>query len=105
MERRSSNRIESRFDTLVSADRREGAGVLADISYSGARLEDCSELPPVGSRVRLYVFVQPVAPFELEGIVIRHSGSGFAITYEIFDVETRRLVADVTALVSASAAG
>ena len=104
MDRRRSPRFRSRFDTLVSAGAREGAGVLAEISYSGARLDDCSEQPPVGTRVRLYVFVQPVSPFELEGLVVRHTESGFAITYELFDAEIRRLVDDVTALVAAPVA-
>jgi hypothetical protein len=104
MDRRRSPRFRSRFDTLVSAGAHEGAGVLTDISYSGARLEDTSLQPPVGTRVRLYVFVQPVAPFELEGVVSRHLEKGFAITYELFDAEIRRLVDDVTALVSVPAA-
>jgi PilZ domain-containing protein len=104
MERRRSPRFRSRFDTLIAAGEREGAGVLTDISYSGARLDDTSVQPPVGTRVRLYVFVRPVAPFELEGIVSRHTETGFAMAYELFDVEIRRLVDDVTALVSPPAA-
>jgi hypothetical protein len=100
MDRRRSPRFRSRFDALISAGAREGAGVLTDISYSGARIEDSSLQPPVGTQVRLYVFVQPVAPFELAGVVSRHVENGFAITYELFDAEIRRLVDDVTALVS-----
>ena len=90
---------------LVAAGDREGAGTLADLSYAGARLDDSSFRPPVGTRVRLYVFVQPVAPFELEGVVSRHSESGFALTFELFDAEIRRLVDDVGALVSVPATG
>ena len=100
MDRRRSPRFQTRFDTLVSAGAREGAGTLTDISYSGARLEDSSIRPPVGTLVRLYVFVRPVSPFELEGTVSRHTETGFAIDYELFDAEIRRLVDDVTALVS-----
>ena len=40
-------------------------------SYSGARLEEVSLWPAVGSEIRLYVFVQPVAPFEIIGHVTR----------------------------------
>ena len=56
--------------------------------------------PALGSEVTLYIFVQPVSPFELQGHVIRHTDTGFAVTYELFDPETRQLVDDVAALVS-----
>lgn len=104
MERRRSPRIRSRFDALVSAGAREGAGVLADISYSGARLEDCSEQPPVGTRIRLYVFAEPAPAFELEGVVVRHTETGFAIGYEIHDAFTRCRVDAVCDLARPSAA-
>jgi PilZ domain len=102
-ERRRSPRVRSRFDALIAAGAQEGAGTLAEISYSGARLDDSSLQPPVGTPVRLYVFIQPVSPFEIEGVVTRHTETGFAVTYELFDVEIRRLVDDVTALVAPAA--
>ena len=46
-----------------------------------------------------------MAPFELEGYVSRHTETGFAVTYELFDREIRRLVDDMTALVSQPAHG
>ena len=67
MDKRQHPRFRARFDVLYSSGRMEGAGVLTDISYSGARLEETSIQPTVGTRVRLYVFVQPIAPFELIG--------------------------------------
>ena len=79
----------------------EGAGVLTDISYSGARLESSSLTPELGTKVRLYVFVQPVSPFELVGEVVRTSPGGFAIAYQIESPDVRRLVDDVAALVGA----
>ena len=100
MERRRSPRFRTRFDALYGAGRQEGAGVLADISYAGARIDDCSHPPAVGTKVAIYVFVQPVAPFRLEGWVARHTETGFAVTYELFDDEIRRLVDDVSALVN-----
>ncbi len=100
MDQRRSPRFVTRFDALVSATAEEGAGVLAEVSYAGARLTGASVQPPVGSRVKLYIFVQPVSPFELEGHVVRHvDEDGFAITYELFDPEIRALVDDVAALV------
>ena len=101
MERRKDIRFKTRFDALFSSGPAEGAGVLADLSYSGARMEDASLRPDLGTSVRLYVFVQPVAPFELVGSVTRHTESGFVILYEISDPEVRRLVDDVSAMVVA----
>ena len=70
---RRDPRIPTHFETLYSAGRREGAGVLADISYRGALVDGASLKPPIGSVIRLYVFLQPVSPFELEGEVVRKS--------------------------------
>ena len=100
MDQRRSPRFHTKFDALVSATSQEGAGVLAEIAYSGARLTGASVQPPIGSKVKLYIFVQPVSPFELEGHVVRHiDENGFAMTYELFDEEVRKLVDDVSALV------
>jgi len=101
MERRRSPRFRARFDALLSTGRQEGAGTLAEISYSGARLDEASIRPEPGSRITLYVFVQPVAPFELQGVVVRHTETGFAVDYDLFDAEIRRLVDDVSALIAA----
>ena len=87
---------------MFGAGPREGTGVLTDISYSGARIDGVAEPPPVGTPIRLYVFVQPVAPFELVGQVARHTEDGFAIQYELFDADIQRLVDDVSALVAAA---
>jgi hypothetical protein len=50
--------------------------------------------------VRLYVFVQPVSPFELIGDVVRRGPRSFAIEYTVDSPEVRRLVDDVAAIVS-----
>jgi len=105
MDRRRSLRFRTKFDALISAESQEGAGVLSELSYAGARLEDTSTQPPVGTKVTLYVFVQPVAPFELQGHVARVTDSGFAVMYELFDPEIRQLVDDVSAMVGSSARG
>jgi hypothetical protein len=99
MDKRKDPRFKTRFDVLYASGTEEGAGVITDLSYSGARLENVSVWPAVGMAVRLYVFVQPVAPFELVGHVTRHSDSGFAIQYDVGDPEVRRLVDDVSAIV------
>ena len=99
-DRRCSGRVRTRFDALYSAGPREGAGVLADISYSGAHMGGVSLWPPVGTDIRLYVFIQPVSPFELIGHVVRRTESGFAVEYDVVDPEVRDLVDDVAAIVS-----
>ena len=99
MDQRRDLRFKTRFDALYSTGPAEGAGVLADLSYAGARLEDSSLLPEVGTNVRLYVFIRPVAPFELEGRVLRHTERGFAIRYDVDHEKIRQLVDDVSGLV------
>jgi hypothetical protein len=56
-------------------------------------------MPELGTKVRLYVFIQPVSPFELSGEVVRCDGTSFAIRYSNLDAEVGRLVDDVAALV------
>ena len=77
----------------------EGVGVLADISYSGAFIEEVTAVPQMGEKIRLYVFVQPVSPFHVEGKVVRQGESSFAIQYENLDPEVCRLVDDAAAIV------
>ena len=71
--KRGEGRVRTQFETLYSAGRAEGAGILADISYSGALIAEASLRPDIGDKLRLYVFVQPVSPFELIGNVVRHT--------------------------------
>ena len=101
VERRKQPRFRTLFDALYTTGPAEGAGVLVDLSYAGARLESVSLRPELGTLVRLYVFVQPIAPFHIEGRVARVTDSGFAIVYELDDPEVRRLVDDVSAIVAA----
>jgi len=104
MDRRRSPRFKTRFDVLLSTGREEGAGTLSEISYSGARLVGSSLRPRLGQQIRLYVFIQPVAPFEITGHVARVTETGFAVDYDLFDPEIRRLVDDVAAIIAAPAA-
>ncbi|MCP4905318.1 MAG: PilZ domain-containing protein [bacterium] len=99
MNRRNHPRFRTKFDALCSSGETQGAGILVDISRSGARLDTADELPELGTKVRLYIFIQPVSPFELSGEVARIEGSSFAIQYGNLDSEIGRLVDDVAALV------
>lgn len=100
MNRRRNPRFRTRFDALCSAGDREGAGTLADISRSGARLAGASFCPEPGTKIRLYVFIQPVSPFELVGEVVRGEGDTFAIRFASLDPAVGRLVEDVAAVVA-----
>jgi hypothetical protein len=97
-EKRRDERYCTALNAHYSAGPEEGIGVLSNISYSGALIEDSSVKPTVGTRVRVYVFVEPAdpiapaSPYELVGRVIRHSSSGFAIEYEESDCEVHQLV-------------
>ena len=102
-EKRRHDRVTTALNAHYSSGPEEGIGVLANISYSGALIEDSSVRPSVGSRVRIYVFVEPVdpiapaSPYQLVGRVVRHSSSGFAIEYEDTDPEMRQLVDEAAA--------
>ncbi len=105
--RRRDNRIPIRLEAFYSAGRVEGVGVLANISYSGALVEDTVMRPKIGTLVVLYVYLQPpsafeaATPFELAGHVVRHSSNGFAIEYDDnLDPDVRRMVDDAAAIVA-----
>ena len=101
MVKRKEPRFKTRFDALYSTGPAEGVGVLMDISYSGARLGKVSLWPATGTKVRLYVFLQPVSPYELIGQVVRTMPGGFAIEYNEPTPEIRALVDDLAAIVAA----
>ena len=98
--RRTDGRVQTRFESLYSAGRTEGTGMLSDISYSGALLETATEQPEIGKPLRIYVFIQPVSPFELVGTVVRHTDNGFAIEFSQLSDELKRFVDDVGAIVN-----
>ena len=85
----------------------EGFGELANISYSGALIEDTPMRPRIGGPIVLYVYLKPpsafeaATPFELTGHVVRHGPTGFAIEYEDnLDPDVRRMVDDAAAIVA-----
>ncbi len=106
-DRQRDNRISIRLAAFCSHGRVEGAGVLANISYSGALIEDTSVRPEIGAPVILYVYLKPpnafgaAPPFKLTGHVVRHGPTGFAIEYEDnLDPDVRRMVDDAAAVVA-----
>jgi hypothetical protein len=101
------DRISIRLEAFYSYGRVEDNGMLADISYSGALIEGTTMQPEIGTRVVLYVHLNPPSafeatpPFELTGHVARHHSTGFAIEYEDnHDPDLRRMVDDAAAIVA-----
>ncbi len=101
------HRIAIRLATFCSQGRGEGAGVRANISYSGALIEETSMRPEIGASVVLYVYLKPpsafgaATPFKLVGQVARHTSTGFAIVDEDnLDPDVRRMVDDAAAVVA-----
>jgi hypothetical protein len=106
--RRPDKRFPTHLETFYYARRVDAVGVVANISYSGALVEDTTIQPEIGTPVTLYVYLQPPsafaaeAPFELAGHVVRHSSNGFAIEYkDNLDPDVRRMVDDTAAVVAA----
>ncbi len=87
-DRRHANRVRISLKAYYSHGLGDGVGVLADISYSGALIEDISTRPEIGSLIVLSVYLKSplgfgkVTLFEVSGVVVRHSSTGFAVKYE-----------------------
>ncbi len=110
--RRRDDRVPIRLEAFCSFGRIDGVGVLADISYSGARIEDITMRPQVGTFVVLNVYrksssyFEAMTPFTLAGSVVRHSSTGFALEYkDNVDPDVRRMVDDAAAIVAVPRGG
>ena len=107
--RRPDKRFPTQLETFYYARRVDAVGVVANISYSGALVEDTGVRPKIGTFVVLWVHLEPPSafaaetPFELDGHVVRHSSNGFAIEYkDNLDPDMRRMVDDAEAIMAAS---
>ncbi len=105
--RRRDDRIPIPLAVHYSFGRVEGVGELADISYSGALIEDTAMRPEIGTPIVLYVHLEPpsafeaATPFKLAGHVVRHSSTGFAVQYEDnHEPDVRRMLDDAAAIVA-----
>ncbi len=105
--RRNTNRIPTTLKTYYSFDGVEGVGALADVSYSGALIEGISTRPEIGKSIVLCVYLKSplangkVTAFELSGVVVRLSSTGFAIEYEDnHEPDVRRMVDAAAAIMA-----
>jgi hypothetical protein len=102
-EKRGHSRTPTAFEVLYTTEKQSGAGRLVDLSQSGCLLGDASPVPEIGARVRAYIFVQPVAPIELVGSVVRLAGDqSFALKFEELNSEVRTLLEEAATRVVAS---
>ena len=108
-QKRSADRVLTRLKAYCSFGRVEGTAALANISYSGALIENTTMRPEMGTRVVLHVHLKPpeafraATPFEVTGHSVRHSSTGFAIEYkDMFDLDVRRMVDDAAAILTGS---
>ena len=105
--RRPCKRFSTHLETFYYARRVDADGGVANISHSGALIEETSMRPEIGASVVLYVYLKPpsafgaATPFKLVGQVARHTSTGFAIEYEDdLDPDVRRMVDDAAAVVA-----
>ena len=109
VEKREGDRVPTRFETISSEGdpqepssvTKQGIAMLADISYTGARLHQTDLSPPLGAWIKVQIFLPSRSGvyFELEGEVVRHTTNGFAIRYDWPSREICRLVDDAASLV------
>jgi len=109
IEKRGGHRVRTRFETISiegdphdsSSVAKQGIAMLADISYTGARLHRTQLSPPLGAWIRVQIFLpcRSGVYFELEGEVVRRTTNGFAIRYDWPSPEICRLVDDAASLV------
>ena len=102
------NRISVRLAAFYYFGRVDSVGMLVDISYSGALIEDTSNRPKIGTPIILQVFfkspdsLKAATPFKLVGHVVRHTATGFAIEYDDkLDPDARRIVDEAASIVAA----
>jgi hypothetical protein len=75
------------------------AGVLSDISLSGARLEQTGLRPSVGSEVTLVFAFGDDQPFEIAARVVRPTeGGGYAVQFEALDPRFKAAMAQASVL-------
>ena len=71
-------------EVAYSMGREEGIGRLADVSISGALLEDTTSKPLLETLVQIHVLRDDDQTVDLPARVVRHSAGGFAVKFVEF---------------------
>ncbi len=82
-------------EVAYSAGREEGIGRLADVSISGALLEEATSQPPLDSMLQLHVLRDSGEPVDLAARVVRHSPRGFAVKFSGYTRELAELLEEI----------
>ena len=101
-DRREEARNPARLEVRITAEGGSGTGVLTDLSYSGARLEDCSWVPPADSVADVHLEIPGLGSHALTGTVKRYGPSSFALSCTAQNVSDRERVDRVTAMLFAA---
>ena len=86
MERRSDERLDTRFEVVWVAGSLEGEGSLRNLSRSGAWIGDVGVPPAMGAKVRAVILdmeEEEQEPVLLEGVVVRTADEGFALEFHL----------------------
>ena len=95
-QKRGAERIRTRFETLYSANRRKGSGVLTNLSSLGALVDEATLVPKVEEQVRLHLLRDGGGePVVVSGGVVRRSDAGFAVQFKEPSEAVRRLLEDL----------
>ena len=98
-ERRRNQRVHLVVRVAWATDQLRGRATLADLSASGARLEDSSSQPTPGAEIRVRFEQSPLPRIVVEGIVQRLTWDGFVVDFYDRKPELEAFLADALALV------
>ncbi len=94
-EERYEVRVETSFECVWSGGRLCGAGILRNLSPSGALIDEVSIQPPIGAKVWLLVVDEKqVDPLVVDGVMVRRTTLGFAVGIQPPNSDAVRLLLD-----------
>lgn len=99
MERRRSRRVGLAVRVAWATAQLRGRATLADLSATGARLEDSSSQPRPGEEIRVRFEAAPLPQIVVEGVVQRLTWDGFVIDFYERKPELEAFLTDALALV------
>jgi hypothetical protein len=102
-ERRESDRVVANFECICTGYKRKGTGLVADISDTGAMLEETSFIPVRGELVGVAIRIAAGESGLLIGWVTRHTKTGFAIEFDESSPHSQRLIQEIGAIVPVDA--
>ncbi len=93
LQRRAAPRIPLNAEVDFRTPSTDGKGDLADLSISGARIAQATELPEVGESAQLILRTETGLNVALGAHVVRHTADGFAVAFRDINPRIARLIA------------